>query len=107
MLRRELKGQQDNLSTLFEGRIATLEKMQEQRASGYQLLLEGYEATARERSKLFEAKMYDYIDRQTLDSLQKSQRLVHDSIGAQRRDFEGMIVKLGNNIQVALKELQE
>ena len=46
--------------------------MQEQRASGYQLLLEGYEATARERSKLFEAKVYDYVDRQTLDSLQKS-----------------------------------
>ena len=60
---------QDNLATMFDGRISTLEQMQEQRAAGYQQLLEGYEATAKETSRLFEAKFYDYIDRQTLDTL--------------------------------------
>jgi len=71
------------------------------------LLLEGYEASAREQIKLFEAKVFDYVDRQTLDTLQKAQRLVHDSVGAQRRDFEAMVVKLGENIQRALSELQQ
>ena len=63
---------QDNLTTMFDGRIAALEQMQEQRAQGYQLLLEGYEATSRENTRLFEAKTYDYVDRQTLDTLQKA-----------------------------------
>jgi len=63
MLRREIKAQQDNLTTMFDQRISTLEQMQEQRASGYEVLLQGYEATAREQSKLFEAKLYDYVDR--------------------------------------------
>ena len=98
---------QDNLAIMFDGRIGQLEQMQEQRAQGYQLLLEGYEATARETSKLFEAKVYDYIDRQTLDSMQKTQRLVHDQVGAQRKDSETMIVRLGNNIQNALQKVQQ
>ena len=63
---------QDNLTTMFDGRIAALEQMQEQRAQGYQLLLEGYEATSRENTRLFEAKTHDYVDRQTLDTLQKA-----------------------------------
>ena len=87
---------------MFDGRISALEQMQEQRAQGYQLLLEGYENTSKESSKLFEAKVYDYIDRQTLDAMQKTQRLLHDSIGSQRKDTETMVVKLGANIQDAL-----
>lgn len=46
------------------------------------------------------------MDRQTLDTLQKVQRLVHDSIGSQRKDFEKMVVRLGTNIQEALADLQ-
>lgn len=63
MLKREIKTMQDNLAIMFDGRLSSLEQMQEQRASGYQLLLEGYENTAKETAKLFEAKLYDYVDR--------------------------------------------
>ena len=63
MLKREIKVMQDNMAIMFDGRISALEQMQEQRAQGYSLLLEGYEATSRETSRLFEAKLYDYVDR--------------------------------------------
>lgn len=35
MLKREIKTMQDNLATMFDGRLAALEQMQEQRAQGY------------------------------------------------------------------------
>ena len=63
MLKREINTMQDNLALMFDNRISTLEQMQEQRASGFRALLEGYESTSKETARLFEAKTNDYIDR--------------------------------------------
>ena len=97
---------QANITTKFDSRIAVLEQMQEQKALGYTQLLEGYEKQQNETNNLFMTKTMNYVDKQDLETLKKCHDHMNESVVNHRKDFEGMVKRMGANIQEALSKIQ-
>ena len=80
--------------------------MQEQKALGYTQLLEGYEKQHNESNNLLLTKTMNYVDKQDLETLKKCHDHMNESIVNHRKDFEGMVKRMGANIQEALLKIQ-
>ena len=106
ILKNELQSMQDNIGRRFEDRIAVLESMQEQRASGFTQLLEAFEAQQTENHNSLQARVFAHVDRNTLDALQRSQDHTNEIMKSARADTESMLKRLGANMQTALEKVQ-
>ena len=61
----------------------------------------------KENENLNFKRIFDYVDKQTVDVLQKSQRMLSESLTKSREDIDNVILKLGNSIQGGLQEVQK